>query len=242
MLHDPEILTDLSTLNTRFANDASGALRFALSGSWGKVALVSSFGADSAVLLHMVAQIDRATPVIFIDTLMLFPETLAYQRELAAHLGLTGLRRIEPDRVSLFLQDPDAILHKGNTDACCNLRKTQALDLALAGYNGWISGRKRYQSGPRAHIPLFEREAETSRVKINPLADQSADDLRAYMDRFGLPRHPLVARGYPSLGCAPCTTPAAAGEDPRAGRWRGSAKVECGIHINDGQIVRRVAS
>jgi phosphoadenosine phosphosulfate reductase len=233
---------DPARLNARFDGDPQGALRLALSGGLGRIALVSSFGADSAVLLHMVAQIDRAAPVLFIDTLMLFPETLAYQRDLAAHLGLTGLRRIQPDRVSLFLQDPDAVLHKGDPDACCTLRKAQVLDLALAGFDGWISGRKRFQSGTRAALPMFEVEPETARLKINPLAAWGADQIGAYLDRHALPRHPLVARGYPSIGCAPCTSPAAAAEDPRAGRWRGTGKVECGIHIEGGRVQRGAAA
>lgn len=243
MLHEttPAIsrVTDIDTLNKRFANDPQGAIHFAQSGAMGHVALVSSFGAESAVLLHMVAQVSRDVPIIFIDTLMLFQETLAYQETLVRKLGFSDVRRTQPDRVDLFMEDPDSLLHQTNPDACCDLRKARALTHALGGFDGWISGRKRFQSGQRAGLAMFERDPTTAMIKVNPLADFGPDDLRAYMDRHDLPRHPLVAKGYPSIGCAPCTTPAGAGEDPRAGRWRGLGKSECGIHIADGQVVRQ---
>lgn len=233
---------DLSALNRRFGTDATAALDFALSGALGRVAMVSSFGADSAALLHMVAQADRAAPVLFIDTLLLFPETLAYQRDLARHLGLTGVRIISPERDQLFTEDNEGLLHRAKPDACCDLRKTRPLDAALAGFDGWITGRKRFQGGARASLPLFERDDATGRVKINPLAAWESHEVSAYIDAHALPRHPLVARGYPSIGCGPCTGPVAAGEHPRAGRWRGQDKDECGIHIVNGRVIRRQAS
>jgi phosophoadenylyl-sulfate reductase (thioredoxin) len=233
---------DLSRLNARYEGDGIGALRFALSGSLGQIAMVSSFGADSAVLLHMVAQIDRATPVLFIDTLMLFEETLTYQRDLAETLGLSDLRVITPAREALFKGDSDNLLHLSDTDSCCDLRKTRPLEQALKGFDGWITGRKRFQSGERSGLDLFEYDAAFGHLKVNPLAGWKAADLAAYMDAHALPRHPLVAKGYPSIGCAPCTGPVAPGEDPRAGRWRGQDKNECGIHIVDGRVIRRQAS
>jgi phosphoadenosine phosphosulfate reductase len=233
--------TDVDTLNGRFGADPLGALRFSLSGAMGPLAVVSSFGADSAVLLHMVAQIDRHVPVILIDTLMLFPETLAYHDHLTRHLKFSDVRRTQPNRVDLFLSDPDAVLHTSDADACCDLRKARALTWALRDFDGWISGRKRFQSGARTGLEMFERDPLSGRVKINPLVGFAPEDVRAYLDRHALPRHPLVERGFPSIGCAPCTTPAAQGEDPRAGRWRGQDKSECGIHVVDGQIKRRVS-
>ncbi|MCB1390490.1 MAG: phosphoadenylyl-sulfate reductase [Rhodobacteraceae bacterium] len=233
---------DLSRLNARYEGDAASVLRFTLSGALGRIAMVSSFGADSAVLLHMVAQIDRATPVLFIDTLLLFPETLTYQRDLAEHLGLSDLRVITPDRAELLAEDADAILHLAQPDACCDLRKTRVLARALAGFDGWITGRKRFQGGARATIEHFEWDGALRHLKVNPLAGWTSADLAAYMDRHALPRHPLVARGYPSIGCGPCTGPVAPGENPRAGRWRGRQKDECGIHLVDGRVVRRQAS
>lgn len=233
---------DLTRLNAHYEGDGTGALRFALSGALGDIAMVSSFGADSAVLLHMVAEIDRATPVLFIDTLMLFEETLQYQRDLAEHLGLSDLRVIRPAPEALFKTDNEGLLHLADTDACCALRKTKPLELALEGFDGWITGRKRFQGGARTGIGLFEYDETFQHLKVNPLAGWKAADLAAYMDTHALPRHPLVARGYPSIGCGPCTSPVAAGEDPRAGRWRGTGKDECGIHIVDGRVIRRQAS
>jgi len=204
----------------------------------GGVALVSSFGADSAVLLHMVAQIDRATPVLFLETGMLFPETLTYQQQLASRLGLTDLRVIRPDPQDLALDDPDGTLHRENTDGCCFLRKTLPLRRALAPFGAWITGRKRAQATTRAGLELFEEDRENGCLKVNPLATWDATMVRAYMQAHALPAHPLVAKGYPSIGCAPCTTPVRPGEDPRAGRWRAPGKVECGIHFDGEKWVR----
>jgi phosphoadenosine phosphosulfate reductase len=194
----------------------------------GPVALVSSFGAEAVVLLHMVSEIDKATPVIFLDTEMLFPETLRYQRDLSAQLGLSDLRVITPDRSAVLTQDVDGLLHQADVDACCDLRKTQPLNAALAGFEGWITGRKRYHGGQRTTLPLFEKDAR--KIKVNPLAKWTAGDVRAYIDTHHLPRHPLVAQGFGSVGCIPCTTRASSIEDPRAGRWANTEKTECGIH------------
>ena len=219
-------------------NSANAVLTHALTApETGKLALVSSFGAESVVLLHMVSVINRATPVIFIDTDMLFTETLVYQQELAERLGLQDLRIIRAAEADLRAQDPDGTLHQFNTDACCTLRKTLPLERALSGYDAWITGRKRYQGQTRAALDFFEVETPT-RMKINPLAHWGRDDLEEYIVQNRLPRHPLVAKGYPSIGCAPCTSPVKPGEDPRAGRWRNSAKTECGIHFAGGKPVR----
>ena len=203
----------------------------------GRVALISSFGADAAVLLHMAASVDRAFPVLMLETGMLFPETLAYQRALAERLGLSDLRNLRPDPADLAASDPDGSLHRRDADACCALRKVRPLGRALAHFAVTISGRKRYQTGSRAALEVFE--ADEDRLRVNPLAGWSAQDLRDYMSVHALPLHPLVGQGYPSIGCAPCTTPVGRGEDPRAGRWRGSEKTECGIHLGaDGRIRR----
>jgi phosphoadenosine phosphosulfate reductase len=203
----------------------------------GRIALVSSFGAEAAVLLHMAAAIDRAVPVLFGDTGKLFPETLAYQRTLAERLGLTDLRVLRPDPAALAVLDAGSDLHARDATLCCHVRKVEPLETALAPFDAWITGRKRAQSATRAALGLVETDA-AGRIKLNPLADWTAEDVRAYMRRHDLPAHPLVARGFPSIGCAPCTTPVAPGEHPRAGRWRGQAKDECGIHVENGRIVR----
>lgn len=219
-------------------SDAQTVLRHALDDvQLGKVAMVSSFGAESVVLLHMIAQINPATPVIFLDTEMLFPETLQYQKDVAAQLGLTDVRVITPSRAAVLAEDVDGLLHQADTDACCDLRKTRPLAEALNEFDGWITGRKRYQNGQRAALPLFEKDDR--KIKVNPLSNWGPDDLKAYMDDHNLPRHPLVAQGYPSIGCMPCTSRVSAGEDPRAGRWRDSEKEECGIHFENGKLVRR---
>lgn len=242
MPRDTPAAADAAALNRRFAGRETEALAHALSGAAGPFALVSSFGAESAVLLHMAARIDRRVPVLFLDTLLLFPETLDYQLELAGKLGLSDVRRLQPDRVDLFLHDPETALHAADPDACCALRKTRPLERALVGFAGWITGRKRFQSGSRAALPLWEDEPGTGRLKLNPLADWGPAEIAAYIDRHRLPRHPLVAKGFPSLGCTPCTTAVAAGEAPRSGRWRGRGKEECGIHIAGGRVVRGAAA
>ncbi|MFV0474679.1 MAG: phosphoadenylyl-sulfate reductase [Pikeienuella sp.] len=218
--------------------DAETMLHEALFGEMrGRIALVSSFGAESVALIHLVAAVDPATPVIFLDTEMLFPETLAYQRRIARDLGLSDMRVIHPDPAGIATCDPAGALHKTDTDACCHIRKTAPLRRALAGFDGWITGRKRFQNAARAALPRFETDEE-GRLKLNPLADWGPEEIRAYLKTHELPPHPLVAKGYPSIGCAPCTSPVRPGEDPRAGRWRGTDKTECGIHIIDGKVIR----
>ncbi|MBP7001279.1 phosphoadenylyl-sulfate reductase [Amaricoccus sp.] len=203
----------------------------------GEVALVSSFGADSVVLLHMASQIDRHMPILMIDTLMLFQETIAYQAEVAERLGLTGVIRLTPAAADLAAGDPDGTLNRRDPDACCDLRKVRPLERVEGRWPVTVTGRKRFQGATRATLDHFEPEA--GRVKVNPLAHWSGTEVRAYMELHDLPRHPLVARGFRSIGCAPCTTPVAEGEDERAGRWRGTDKVECGIHFGpDGRIRR----
>jgi len=223
-------------INARFApDDARGLIEAALACP-GRTALVSSFGAESVVLLHMVAEADPATEVLFLDTGMLFAETLDYQRQLTRALGLTGLRVIRPDPADLLTGDTDGIRHLADRDGCCALRKVAPLAGALDEVDCWISGRKRFHGGQRVTLDLAE--VDGPRLKLNPLAHWSAARIADYIAAHDLPRHPLAARGFASIGCAPCTSPVRAGEDPRAGRWRGLDKDECGIHFIDGKVVR----
>ena len=203
----------------------------------GRITLVSSFGAESAVLLHMVSRINPATPILFNETGMLFPETLTYQKGLADDFGLTNVRLIRPTGTDLKNFDPDGDLHKSDNQACCHVRKVLPLQRALSPYDAWITGRKRYQSKSRANLPKREFD-DARRLKLNPLAEWTADDVKAYFDTFDLPAHPLVKSGFKSIGCSPCTTVVKQGEDARAGRWRGSEKTECGIHFVNGKAVR----
>ena len=203
----------------------------------GEIALVSSFGADSVVLLHMLAALDPTVPVLMIDTLMLFPETLAYQRTVADRLGLADVRRLRPERSDLAALDPADDLHSRDADACCVIRKVAPLERVGGRWPVTITGRKRFQAPTRAALSHFE--PHRGRIRVNPLAHWGAREIAGYMDAHDLPRHPLVARGFRSIGCAPCTTPVASGEDDRAGRWRGSDKLECGIHFGpDGRVLR----
>ena len=195
-----------------------------------KLALVSSFGAESAVLLHMASRVDRAIPVLFLDTGMLFGQTLDYRKQLAARLGLTDVRDLRPAFADLAVNDPKANLWKTDTDACCHIRKVIPLDRALEEFEAWITGRKRFHGGDRLRLPVVERSSD-GKIKFNPLANMSKAELEAYVAEHDLPAHPLVAQGYPSIGCWPCTQPVEDGQDVRAGRWAGSDKTECGIHV-----------
>jgi phosphoadenosine phosphosulfate reductase len=194
------------------------------------VALVSSFGAESAVLLHLVAQIDKSIPLIFVNTQKMFGETLAYMDELSERLGFTDLRVHRPDPHLLAEKDATGLRWSYDPDGCCDLRKVEPLRRALGGFDAWFSGRKGFQGKSRTALPRFEEDE--GRLKINPLADWDKARLDAYFTEHKLPRHPLESQGYLSIGCAPCTTKVQPGEDPRAGRWRGWDKDECGIHTD----------
>ena len=222
-----EIAQRLNTLHQK--SDAQTILSHTVNDvRLGQAALVSSFGADSIVLLHMLSKIDRSVPVIFVDTLMLFRETLQYQKEVAASLQLTDVRTVSPSTSVLISKDVDCLLHQSKPDVCCSIRKTEPLNKALAGFDSWVTGRKRSQGGVRSDIPFFERD--NGKLKVNPLAKWSFEQIRSYISEHKLPSHPLLATRYTSIGCHPCTTPIASGETERAGRWRGTDKTECGIH------------
>lgn len=203
----------------------------------GRRALVSSFGAESAVLLHYVNGLFPKIPVLFIETGRHFPETLAYRDALVDRLDL-NIVNVRPDDAMLSAEDHDGSLHRRDPNMCCTLRKTFPLSDALESYDTWISGRKRYQASTRASLPAIERDG--AHIKLNPLVFWSAEEIDAYFEAHDLPRHPLVAKGYRSIGCAPCTRPVRNGEDPRAGRWADNPdKTECGIHLGpDGRFVR----
>jgi phosphoadenosine phosphosulfate reductase len=193
-----------------------------------QLALVSSFGTESAALLKVMADVDPAIPVIFLDTGWLFEETLAYRDTLIATLGLRDVRSIKPLEEALLRQDPDRELWFSDPDACCRIRKVEPLARALKPFAAWINGRKRFQGGARAEIPVVEDDG--AKLKFNPFANVSREEIEAIYKLAKLPPHPLVASGYLSVGCMPCSSRAAAGEDARDGRWRGRAKTECGIH------------
>ena len=193
-----------------------------------RLALVSSFGTESAALLKVAAGVDPAIPVIFLDTGWLFEETLVYRDALIAKLGLRDVRSIKPLEESLRREDPDKDLWFSDPDACCRIRKVEPLKRALAPFDGWINGRKRFQGNSRAAIPVVE--ADGVRLKFNPFANVTPADIAAIYAEAKLPPHPLVASGFRSVGCMPCSSRTQPGEDAREGRWRGQTKTECGIH------------
>jgi phosphoadenosine phosphosulfate reductase len=193
-----------------------------------QLALVSSFGTESAALLKVMADVDPAIPVVFLDTGWLFEETLAYRDTLIATLGLRDVRSIQPLQGTLIKEDPDRELWFSDPDTCCRIRKVEPLKRALALFRGWINGRKRFQGGLRADIPVVEDDG--ARLKFNPFANVSREAIEAIYTDAKLPPHPLAASGFLSVGCMPCTSRTSPDEDARAGRWRGRAKTECGIH------------
>lgn len=208
---------------------AAGLLRRMITREFpGRITLVSSFGAESAVLLHLVASIDRTLPVTFIDTGKMFDETLRYRDALTASLGLRDVRSITPDSAVVALNDPDGLLWSRAPDDCCAIRKVAPLVSALEGFDAWITGRKRFHGAERAALDRVE--AAEGRIKVNPLADWSEQQVQGYMTVHDLPAHPLVEAGYPSIGCATCTHRVDLDSAMRDGRWRGFDKTECGIH------------
>ncbi|WP_095011557.1 phosphoadenylyl-sulfate reductase [Tsuneonella mangrovi] len=225
---------DAERRNQRFHGADTRALLEAVLtlGIAGRVAVVSSFGAESAVLLHQVARIAPATPVLFLDTGKHFAETLAYRDALVAQLGLTNLVVLEPDPADLATRDESGLRWSYDPDGCCEIRKVRPLARALSRFDASITGRKAFQAQTRAALPRFELDTSDAlgRLKVNPLIDWQADDLAAHFAAHDLPPHPLLEDGYPSIGCSPCTSKVAPGEDPRSGRWKGWDKTECGIH------------
>ncbi len=226
----PFTADDVARLTTKYAGVPTEAmLADLLTGELrGRVAAVSSFGSESAVLLAMIADTDKDVPVIFVNTQKIFGETLAYRDELAEKLGFTDLRVYRPDPRLLAVKDATSLRWSYDPDGCCDLRKVEPLRRALAPFDAWISGRKGFQGKTRSALPRFE--LDEGRLKINPLADWTRERIDAAFVARAMPRHPLEAQGYPSVGCVPCTSQVQPGEDPRAGRWRGWDKTECGIH------------
>jgi phosphoadenosine phosphosulfate reductase len=230
-LNDMPLEARIALLNRRDAGKtAQDILKPALTLMKQKIALVSSFGADSAVLLHMVVQIAPKTPVLFIDTMKLFRATLSYQKQLANHLGLEHVNHLSPDPGRVFLQDTEGLLHQSNTDACCTLRKVEPLQQSLSPFSAWITEPQAVSIRTRADLSIWEADA-AGRLKLNPLTHWSKQDIAAYFETHNLPRHPLNEKGYPSIGCAPCTFRAPPGMHARAGRLAGQSKTECGIHL-----------
>ena len=196
-----------------------------------RITLVSSFGTGSAVLLHMVARANKRTPVLFVDTGKHFGETLRYRNQLVDLLGLENVSSLRPQVDDVSRLDPQGILFTQNTDACCAFRKVAPLNLALQEFDAWFTGRRRDQNDQRETMTRFE--VANGKIKVNALANWTSEMVENYFSEHKLPKHPLEADGFLSIGCMTCTDRVAAGEDPRAGRWRDQNKTECGIHLAD---------
>ncbi|ALJ10171.1 hypothetical protein JL11_15180 [Brevundimonas sp. DS20] len=231
---DLQALADRLNRQTE-GKEASEILKAALDPALGlRVGAISSFGAESAALLHIVAETDRDVPVVFLETGQHFLQTLSYRTQLTKTLGLTDVRLVTPDANEKAALDARDDLWKTDADACCDLRKVRPLARATVGFNALITGRKRYQAATRAELKPFE--VLDGVLRINPLADWDADAVEAWLEAHDLPRHPLVEQGYRSIGCWPCTRAVEDDEDARAGRWSGMDKVECGIHLGKRQV------
>lgn len=216
-----------------FGLSAEMTIRRAIEEFGDTLVLASSMGADSAVLLHLAAQVNPDIKVVFLDTQKHFRETLHYRDMLVQDLGLTNLENIIPNRSEVAKHDSNGDLYQSNPDLCCTLRKVDPLAGALSRYKARITGRKRYQTPDRREMPIYE--IGQNMTKINPLAYWTAKDVTAYMRKHDLPPHPMLSLGFLSIGCQPCTTRVTDGEDPRAGRWRNFDKTECGIHYINGR-------
>lgn len=231
-----ELASRARHLNTAFAGLTADQMlsRLLHGGVAGRVAVISSFGAEAACLLSLVASKDPATPVVFLDTRKHFPETLTYVDDLMDQLGLTTLVRTRPSPLRLQADDPDGKLHTRDSDQCCYLRKTLPMVGVLRNYDCVLTGRKRFQTSDRAKMDVVE--VQETWLRVNPLADWTREQVLEYLEDRGILGHPLVRQGYASIGCEPCTRPS---KDFRAGRWAGTDKTECGIHVTEsGKVVR----
>ncbi len=195
-----------------------------------RIGFATGFGAEGCVLLDMIGRHRLPIDVFTLDTGLLFPETYELWRKIEARYRL----RIRPVRSELDVPAQAALhgerLWERDPDACCAIRKVAPLRNALAGLDAWVSAIRRDQTPDRARVRILERDPRFGLVKVNPLAAWTHEQVWAYVRAHDVPVSPLHARGYPSIGCWPCTSPVAPGEDPRAGRWRGRAKKECGLH------------
>lgn len=184
-----------------------------------------------AVLPHLVARQVPGVDVLFLDTGYHFPETYGTRDAVAASLEV----RVVDVLPALSLEEQDAAwgprLYERDPTRCCALRKVEPLQRALTGYEAWVTGVRREDAATRTHTPLVTWDSSRNLVKINPLAAWTLDDLLAYAEEHRVVVNPLLADGYPSIGCQPCTRRVAPGDDPRSGRWAGFAKTECGIHL-----------
>jgi phosphoadenosine phosphosulfate reductase len=222
---------ELRALSVEFENAPPEAvLRWAVEEFGPDVALATGFGAEGCVLVAMLSQISSGARVFYLDTDLLFPETYALRDQLEARYNVRFERRATRLSLGAQAEEHGERLWERRPDLCCRLRKIEPLKEMLRGLRAWITAIRRDQSPARAAAGVVERDAKFGLVKINPLARWSSRDIWNYIARYDVPYNPLHDHGYPSIGCAPCTSPVQIGEDPRAGRWRGTQKTECGLH------------
>ena len=224
-------MEDLKAISGRFeASSPEAVLQWGIREFGSEIALVTSFGAEGCVLIDMLAQSSRATRILYLDTDLLFPETYSLCQRLQERYGVVITRHATQLSLDEQAKTYGEKLWENNPDECCRLRKVEPLREALAGLSAWVTGLRREQSRSRAHIDNVEWDEKFGLVKINPLAYWSTEEVWAYIRKNDVPFNPLYEKQYTSIGCVPCTTPVQIGEDPRAGRWRGKGKTECGLH------------
>jgi phosphoadenosine phosphosulfate reductase len=219
-------------LNERFADHSpTEILRWGLKTFLPDIALATSFGPQSIVLMHLISQIRPETPVFYLDTDLLFPETYALHDELAMRLDLRFIRVHSGLSLETQVAEYNPALWSHEPNLCCYLRKVEPLRRFLATQRAWITGIRRDQTPARTNAGLVEWDYTYGLVKLNPLMDWRSEQVWAYIHAHRLPFNRLHWQGYPSIGCWPCTQPVVPGDDPRAGRWPGWDKSDCGIHL-----------
>jgi len=222
---------ELEAVSGRFEQAPPEAvLRWAVEEFGPDVALATGFGAEGCVLVSMLSSISPGTRVFYLDTDLLFPETYALRDQLERRYGVRFERRASKLSLSEQAAEHGEQLWARRPDLCCHLRKVEPLKEMLGGLRAWVTAIRRDQSPARARVRVVERDEKFGLIKINPLAGWSSRDVWNYVAKYDVPYNPLHDHGYASIGCAPCTTPVQIGEDPRAGRWRGTQKTECGLH------------
>jgi len=230
---DPQNSFDIISANIELKDlEPADVIRYAATVLFkDRLCVVSSFGAESVILLHMVSKVQPTIPIIFLNTGKLFGETLRYRDRLQESLGLMDIRSIAPSSDDLNAHDEKGNLWTKDMDQCCHIRKVLPQERATAPFQALITGRKRFQTKQRSQMDMLELHND-GKYRLNPLANWGLDQLRDYIESYNLPRHPLVKDGYLSIGCMPCTARASSDADYRSGRWAGTDKDECGIHTN----------
>ncbi len=226
-----QLIKLISTLNKDYQNLAPEEILKASIKKFGnKITYICSFGTESAIILHMISKIDKNFPIFLLNTHFLFPETIVYKNILLKELGLSNCQDIFPDELLIKNEDPENNLWKNNIDRCCEIRKVKPLDTILKNFSSWISGRKSYHQGERIDLKPFE--LLNQKIVVNPLINIKKKEADNYFEVNNLPKHPLLKKGYFSIGCIHCTFKTTDRLKIRSGRWKNKMKTECGIHLS----------